>query len=261
MMHKNILLPIIVSLMFFSGCIENKNNKLEQQINELNKRIDSLNSEIKLLEFEQFLLKRSFNAFKNVVLNLSAKGYQRVNTDNGYFLLIVEDVMPYLDGYKLILAIGNPSSATYKGFKLKVKWGRKFDVNMVGKFEEWKKSLQEKEESFTEQLRPASWNEIELIITPATPEQLKYVELSMETDVISLKEPLHTQVGQEVKEPNALTLREEIDRAITLGEQIDRAIGLGLLTENKLNKKEIEALSAYRKSAPPPTPQVEEMTE
>ncbi len=124
MMHKNILLPIIVSLIFFSGCIENKNNKLEQQINELNKKIDSLNSEIKKLDGKLFLLTYDFNAYKNVVLNLSEKGYQRIDTDNGYFLLAVEDVMPYLDGYKLFFRIGNPSSATYKGFTLKGEMGQ-----------------------------------------------------------------------------------------------------------------------------------------
>jgi outer membrane murein-binding lipoprotein Lpp len=42
----------------------------------------------------------------------------------GTFFIAFEDAQPYLDGYKVRLKIGNPSTATYEGFQLHLTWGR-----------------------------------------------------------------------------------------------------------------------------------------
>lgn len=145
---------------------------------ELEKKVETLEMKILFLEMNQ-------NNYRTVTLDPSSKEYQRIDTTSGFFLISLKDVKPYLDGQKIILDIGNPTSATYHGFKMNVKWGRKFDSNKDN-YDEWKKSLKEKDVSFTDELRPATWNRVELIVSPAPPEQLGYINLSMETDTISL---------------------------------------------------------------------------
>jgi len=66
-----------------------------------------------------------------------------------------------------------------------VRWGKDWQT-IKEPIAEWKKSLQEKEFSFPDTLNPGSWNDVELIISPATAEQLGYFGLSMDTDTISL---------------------------------------------------------------------------
>jgi len=46
--------------------------------------------------------------------------------------------------------------------------------------------LRQKELSLTEVLRPGSWNRLSFILAPAKPEEFGYLELSMETNNISL---------------------------------------------------------------------------
>lgn len=146
-----------------------------------------------LIKLDEKNSESQYNTIKHehesIVIDTSTKEYQRVDTSTGIFLISFEDARPCLDGYKLILNIGNPSLVIYKGFTLTVKWGKKFNDKLPrqGKeYDEWEKSLQEKEMSFTEELKPGYWNRIELIISPAKLEQLGYLELSMDTNSLSL---------------------------------------------------------------------------
>jgi len=103
----------------------------------------------------------------------------------------VKDVVPYLTGYKLHLAVGNPLSARYSSPHLKVRWGKLYDYSHYteASFNEWKEGIQEKEVSLTDVLDAGTWNNIELILTPATSEQLGFVTLSMGTDTVKLAVP------------------------------------------------------------------------
>jgi hypothetical protein len=124
-----------------------------------------------------------------VMLDAVSKGFQRIDSDTGSFLVSCEDVTPYLDGYKIRLRIGNLSSATYNGFKLTVKWGRAMPTT-VDQADGGTNSLKEKEMSFTEDLRPGAWNSVEVVLSPAKPDQLKFLVLAnMETPILSLLKP------------------------------------------------------------------------
>ena len=81
------------------------------------------------------------------MLNLAERSYQRLDTDNGLFLISVQEATPYLNGYKVRLHIGNPSYATYSGFTAKAKWGKICGAATYSEasFNEWQKSLQERE--------------------------------------------------------------------------------------------------------------------
>jgi len=141
-------------------------------------------------EMENRLVKLEFaqESTKTAELDLSARTYQRLDTDTGWFMISVKDASSYLDGYRVTLEIGNPSSATYRGFKLKVKWNAKYDWTKFtnDSYEKWHAAIKEKEISFTDILIPAKWNRVDLLLSSTSADQLGYFQISMQTDTISL---------------------------------------------------------------------------
>lgn len=111
-----------------------------------------------------------------------------MDTDNGFFLVSVEEAAPYLSGYKIHLTIGNPSNATYRNYKLKIKWSKQYDWAKYtqASYDEWNKAIQEKEISYPESLEPGTWNGVDVILAPVTADQLGYMTLSMEASTVSL---------------------------------------------------------------------------
>jgi hypothetical protein len=97
-------------------------------------------------------------------------------------------VQPYLDGQKLQLRIGNPNLATYSGFKLKAKWGPRYPTatDTPARWDQWKRSVREKEIESTADLKPGVWNTVEIVLAPAKPDELGYIELSMTTNKVML---------------------------------------------------------------------------
>lgn len=129
-------------------------------------------------------LESKLDQYNSVTLDPSIpKQYARVNSSSGFFLVSLQNVEPYLDGVKVRLNIGNPLSATYGGFKIKAKWGPKWNHVSV---KEWQSVLREKELSFTDSLESGRWNEVELILSPATPEDFGHLKIAIETDTVSL---------------------------------------------------------------------------
>ena len=167
--------------------ITEKDSLLTYKINMLEKEVESNADAIFGLE-----IRDTMN--ETIVLDSSTKGYNRIDTEYGYFLISLEEIKPYLDGYKLILDIGNPSTILFKGFKLNAKWGKAYnksdwidgkDNENLSPYGRYSKSLKVKSESFTKELKPGYWNRAELIISPAKANELGYLELSMETGAVS----------------------------------------------------------------------------
>jgi hypothetical protein len=185
-MRNLIYLPIflLIGIIGFVGCIAEKKDiqALENNIAYLRKQIVNLEWKVTLLEISQ-------SSYNTISINPAEKGFQRIDTSSGFFLISCVDAKPFLGGYKFILHIGNPSSATYNGFTLNAKWGKKFDFKQTSlNYDDWKKSLQEKVISYVEDLAPGSWNKIELILSPTKPEELEHIELTMQTNKLSLLE-------------------------------------------------------------------------
>jgi hypothetical protein len=158
---------------------------LRAELHRLSEKIISLESAMSAYEYQ---LKGKQNRQDYISLNLAEHTFQRVDTDTGFFLISVAEAVPYLNGYKLNLNIGNPSYASYSGAKVKVKWGKTYDAPKYTdkSFDEWQKSIQEKEITLTNVLDAGSWNTVEIILIPATTEQLGFVTLSMSTDTVRL---------------------------------------------------------------------------
>ncbi len=122
------------------------------------------------------------------------KSYQRLDTNNGTFLILLDNVTPYLDGFKVTLSIGNPSAATYSGLKLNVSWGKRFPVYEENKIDEYMKnseianaSTKEKVISLTDSLQPGSWNKVTLVISPASAKEFGRLGVTLTTDQVVLR--------------------------------------------------------------------------
>ena len=160
--------------------------QLRTEISSLQERITKLEGR---LSFQEYLLKTKQEKHDQINLDLTDHAFQRLDTNSGLVLVSFEDAVQYLNGYKIHLTIGNPSSMGYSGYKLKIRWGRAYDFNKYteASYVEWDKSIQEKEISFTEKLDPGVWNPAEVILTPASADQLGYMTLTISTATVSLR--------------------------------------------------------------------------
>ena len=178
-------LTIGIGLFLFWGCENHKGDKsmmeaMKKDISDLQamqKDISDLQSRIAMLEMYK-------DSYKTAVLEPSEKGYQRLDSDCGSFLLSVQEVKPYLDGCKITFHIGNPSAVLYSGFRLKIRWGKRWEKGE--NYSNWLNQLQEKEQKFTEELKPGWWDKVVVTVSPAKPDQFSYLELSMKTDMVKL---------------------------------------------------------------------------
>ncbi|HEY2232799.1 MAG TPA: hypothetical protein VGK01_04920 [Candidatus Angelobacter sp.] len=159
--------------------------QLRAEISRLQERVTKLENR---LTFQEYLLKGKQEKHDQIYLDLTEHAFQRLDTDSGTVLVSFEDATPYLNGYKIHLTIGNPSSMGYAGYKLKVRWAKTYDYNKYteASYAEWDKSIQEKEISFTEKLEPGVWNPAEFILSPAAADQLGYITLTITTNTVSL---------------------------------------------------------------------------
>ncbi|MCX7866150.1 MAG: DUF3251 domain-containing protein [Limisphaera sp.] len=181
-----------------SDALDKKVNTMAQS---LVAYVTKLESDVRV---ELFSLRQSFK--KVATLDPASKGYSPVSTDKGVLLFAVDGAEPFLDGHKFILRIGNPMNMTFSGFKLKVRYGKRppafpsfevGDTNAVAVLQKWardmqgwEKTVRETEFSFTDSLEPGAWNKIDFILKETKPEDVAHLEVSIETDRISLRRPL-----------------------------------------------------------------------
>jgi thioredoxin reductase len=109
----------------------------------------------------------------SITLNVSSQSYDWISTDLGVFFILVADVKPYADGQRLTLRIGNPHSASFRGFK--------------GSFAyPTADSFSNKDEDFTEALSPGSWTNVVVTLPKLPTNKLDSIYFSMEMNQIAL---------------------------------------------------------------------------
>jgi hypothetical protein len=121
-----------------------------------------------------------------VVLDLTGKKFQRIDTDAGVFLISVEKLESTEDGYKLIMNIGNINFADYKDYSFKLTWGKRWTGNPDDSYAAWKNSLTGAEFSFQGTLIKGVWNQVKLDL-PVKTEQIEYLECEMQVSSVLLE--------------------------------------------------------------------------
>ena len=154
--------------------LEHKVSELEQKVNDHKIDIDFAESRIQALE----------DPDRSITLDATHTAFQKVETNNGWFLVSVQNVQPYANGQKLSLQIGNPLSATFVGCKLLVTWGRQFKKG--DKYKDWESGLHKEEFTLVNTLQAGHWNSVSITLAPCMPEELAYLVVKIETNVLSL---------------------------------------------------------------------------
>lgn len=120
-------------------------------------------------------------------LNLKEiRGFKRVNSAEGSFFISVEEVIPYLDGYKVVFEIGNPYAISFSNPTINLKWNRTIEKyleecktkGVKPNYSVFKALAKEKEFPIIKELKPNTWNRVELILN-ATVDELENVRFSI----------------------------------------------------------------------------------
>lgn len=163
--------------------------KLQSQVNSQLEELTTLKGEVEDLKF-----KASMHDVQLETVDVSEAvvseggGYGIAKTKQGIFLITIEKLEPYLDGYKATLHVGNTSTLTMLGGEFEVKWGLPWDSPNKKPKEIWA-SRKSKKFSFTHTFSPGAYTAIDVALTPARPEEVKTLNVAPLWNRISMRLP------------------------------------------------------------------------
>ena len=176
-----IILIVTCVFLISNGCSKKSEKEDNSQIQN-----QELSEQLKAIRREIMELRSACNEYQQAEFNpTEAEGFSRLDSSVGTFLVSLGQIDPYLDGVKVSLRIGNLSSAVYKGFRLKIKWGMSRE-KYVGNVFDWLWSLNSRELRFTETLHAGRWNLIDFVLPNTNSKELGHISISIETDSVSL---------------------------------------------------------------------------
>jgi hypothetical protein len=110
--------------------------------------------------------------------------YGIAKTNFGTFTVTAKSVTPYLDGFKVKLSFGNLTSATFNGAKINVSWGPPYDEKNA---ETYVSSQKNKEFSVTTRFPSGAFSDVEVVLTPAKPEEVKSLSVGIQLDQLAMR--------------------------------------------------------------------------
>jgi hypothetical protein len=145
-----------------------------------------LRDELQQLKWDLYFLKSRVNTIEagDATISTEEHGYDVARTKFGPFTVSARGVTPYLDGHKVKLRIGNLTNANFSDAKLKLSWGPPFDQNRL---DEWEKNQKKREVKLNENLVSGSFTDVEVILTPSKPEDIKSFSVGFELDKLQLR--------------------------------------------------------------------------
>jgi len=80
------------------------------------------------------------------------------------FLVSLDNLRPYANGYKATLKLGNPLSVAFDGAEIGLRWGpqRPSDFKVI-KYADWMKQFKTSKQSITKRLLGGSWNPVDVV--------------------------------------------------------------------------------------------------
>jgi hypothetical protein len=187
---KTILIAACLLLSASSGFSQQKRKATPKKELDLHRavalpEVATLEKRIKALESKVWQLEYNSRKDKSVELDTSSDVFERLDSNNGSFLVRVTKAEPYLNGYKVYLAIGNTSSVTFSGFDLSLKWSIKPPEGNVEEWSKWWDGRKTKKEHFPQDLEPGRWNTVVVILTPTRADELGYFEIALTTNSLA----------------------------------------------------------------------------
>jgi hypothetical protein len=166
------------------AALEKKVAEVQTANEELKNAKDAIELRVNMLEEDMINALRP----RSAVFDPVHKEFQPIHTDLGVFLVSLRDISPYANGYKVRFNLGNPMQVNFVGVELELRWGpkRPSDFKTI-KFSDWNAQFKTSKQSLTQTLRAGAWNPVEVIIAPATAEQIGQIEINgITTKTVSL---------------------------------------------------------------------------
>jgi outer membrane murein-binding lipoprotein Lpp len=154
----SLLALVIAFCLFMTGC-ERKEGATEH-IAKLQKEVQQLTSQVERLS----------SGFAVVITE--DKGYSIAHTRFGAFAIACDEVSRYEEGYKVHLAMGNLTSANFRGAKILVSWG--------------KSGFNKREIDVHDDFPAGRYTGVEFVMTPATSEDIKKFNIVLDFDEMAL---------------------------------------------------------------------------
>lgn len=200
-MKKIIFIVLVIG--YLSGCSEEPlGSKTKIQLTTINSTIQKQQNRIERLEtrekFLQFQISRLQNqstelsskmdSFQNslAIFTPSSKGYTTINTKLGNFLVSLQSLTKYANGYKAVFNIGNPNQVTFSELKINVGWGENIPPSNISS--DPQKKFKTNEITINKPILPGMWNKISIILAPATAKETGIIALTITADKILLTE-------------------------------------------------------------------------
>jgi hypothetical protein len=169
---------------------------MQKQIAELLKQVESLNKvaeEYKSrfpwyedIASERKDLARLSELFPQAaMLDPNKRGFGAITSNQGaIFFVSLEQVEPFLDGYKIVLKIGNPYTAVFSGLKVVLEWNKRMP-DSIPDFQkwqaEWKKTMRSEEFSDTTELSAGTWTRFPIVLAQTKADELGWILVSQLT--------------------------------------------------------------------------------
>lgn len=158
------------------------------------------------------LVEKQFSNTQPAVLSSTSKEYAVVVTRLGSFAVQVNNVVPYVNGFKIDFSVGNLINATITSGVVSVKYGSEPPRPVWGKspgssvpqtdpkwvnynkafrefldrYNNWANALRSVNTNITRPLEPRTWNNFEVICAPASAEEVAHLEVAIEPTEITL---------------------------------------------------------------------------
>jgi hypothetical protein len=161
---------------------------LNDEIRSLHESLNKTNEKVSTLELQHSFMDYRIDAAYEAAASVSEGGYSLGRNSFGPFLVTIERIVPHLDGYKVTLNIGNPTMILFSGAEFEVGWGLQYGT--PGKtYAEVGASKKKKKFSSANDFAAGSYSRMEIVLTPAKPEEVKTLEVSVKWDRLSMRKP------------------------------------------------------------------------
>lgn len=169
---------ILASMIVGCDSIDGKNTNSEK-ISSLENQISQLQTDLSTLNDQISKDNKSYAIFTP-----GSVGYSIVQSNVGYFVVSLERLTKYANGYRATFNIGNPTLITYNGIRVHVEFGRSYSKDMS--FSDWMNSLNSEDLIVNKQILPGVWNNVSVVLSPASPSDTGFISISVSSDQIIL---------------------------------------------------------------------------
>lgn len=160
-----------------------------KEIADLREENKELRQKVASLEFSNYLNDARLSSIDQSPATITdGDGYGIGRTPQGPVAIVMDKIQPYLDGYKVTLRVGNMAAASMNGGEFEVEWGLQYGAKNATP-SQVHASKKTKTFSSTSQFPSGAYTLVDVTLTPATPDEVKTLNVSTKWNIISLRMP------------------------------------------------------------------------